>query len=172
MAGSVQSLTAVHPAQPADAPADVIHFEAEGNKYFLNLANQSILASAESRTKWEFRACHLPQTPDKPATLGYPPATSGHLTLTSDYATTICLHADYEREIIDYKPCNYLDDSGQQEFYFLYDKDAKTVRLAGKPNSEEQSFWKLQLGAGRPPAIAVKPRAKDDSDEGIVFAWQ
>ncbi|CAO1616795.1 unnamed protein product [Sympodiomycopsis kandeliae] len=156
--------------KPAGSPSGTLYFQANEVDYTLGLSNQSILAEKDTNTKWEFRACSLPS--NKPATLGYPPETSGHVTLASDNGLPICLHADYEREILDFKPCNYLDNSGQQEFYWLYDPKNDAVRLAGQPASEKKPIWKLTLGSGRPPNIAVKPRGKHNKEPSIVFAFK
>lgn len=144
----------------------------QGAKYFLNVANYSILAQPEGRSQWEFQPCSLSgDNKDAKPTLGWPTDTSGHLVLTGSEKPFICLHADYDAQVLDYKACNYLDDSGQQEFYWLYDDKSHSVRLAGKRNDGRPPIWTLELGQGKPPGIAVKPVQKQGhkGDEGIVF---
>lgn len=72
---------------------------------------------------------------------------------------------------MDYTTCNFLDDSGQQEFYWLYDDKLKTAKLAGKRNDGGPPIWKLGLGAGKPPGIALSLFKKGDKGEGIVFEF-
>ena len=94
------------------------------------------------------------------------------MVITGSESPLLCLHVDYAAQVVDYKPCSFVDDSSQQELYWLYDDKARNVRLAGDRTDGKPPNQDLQLGAGKPPGLAVKPvKAGQKGDQRIFFQF-